>query len=107
MRLVTYEEAMNERIALWTTRIVGTMWCAYAFLALALLPLFWPASESTVQYASSSVLQLVLLPIILVGQALEGRAAEKRAAEDHAALMEILKRMETDSVCHVKKNPAG
>ena len=98
---------MNERIALIVTKSVGTMWCAYAFLFLAMLPVFVPTTEVWVQYTSSAVLQLILLPLIMVGQALEGRAAETRSIQDHAALMEILEDIRSGSVCHVtKKNPA-
>jgi len=94
---------VNERIALIVTRYVGTMWCAYAFLFLAMLPVFVPSTEIWVQYTSSAVLQLILLPLIMVGQALEGRAAEQRAVQDHAAIMEILKEIRSGSVCHVAR----
>ena len=97
---------MNERIAIGVTKMMGTMWCAYAFLVLALLPLVLPSTETWVQYASSAVLQLVALPVLAVGQSLLGRAAEKRAEQDHAALMEILEDIRSGSVCHVyKKQP--
>ena len=96
--------SMNERIAISITKAMGTMWCAYAFLMLALLPLVVPSTETWVQYLSSALLQLVALPILAVGQTLLGRAAEARAIQDHAALMEILEEIRSGSVCHVKKN---
>ena len=98
-----YGANMNERIAICITKWMGTMWCAYIFLVLALLPLIVPSTETWVQYASSAVLQLVALPILAVGQSLLGRAAEQRSLQDHAALMEILEDIRNGSVCHVNK----
>ncbi len=71
---------MNERIAQWLTRVVGTMWCAYGFLALATVPIVVPAWTPVVQFISSGVLQLVLLPVIMVGQAVQNRSADRREA---------------------------
>ena len=52
-------------------RGVGTMWCAYAFAALALVslptPSIWKA-VTLVSWISQTFLQLVLLSIIIVGQ---------------------------------------
>lgn len=72
----------NGRFALLITTVVGTMWCAYAFAALALVAL--PAALSSgplaiVQWVSQTFIQLVLLSIIMVGQNIIGKASDKRA----------------------------
>jgi len=73
---------INGRIGLTLTAIVGTMWCAYAFaaLALAVLPQAVGGGVLTlVQWLSQTFIQLVMLSVIMVGQNLMGRAADKRA----------------------------
>jgi hypothetical protein len=72
----------NGRFALLITTVVGTMWCAYAFAALALVAL--PSALglgplAIVQWVSQTFIQLVLLSIIMVGQNILGKAADKRA----------------------------
>lgn len=82
--------AVNEWIAGHATRAMMTMWCVYAFFALAVVPAFFPAAENIVQYISQSVIQLVALPLIMVGGSVLSRAQESRASQDHEALMEVL-----------------
>jgi hypothetical protein len=73
----------NNWSALKITAIVGTMWCAYAFTALALVSL--PAALGTGQliviiaWIAQTFLQLVLLSVIIVGQNLAAAASDKRA----------------------------
>jgi hypothetical protein len=74
---------VNGRIALFLTNAVGTMWCAYAFMILALtvLPQAINGGLFTfVQWLSQTFIQLVMLSVIMVGQNVLGRAADKRAA---------------------------
>lgn len=74
---------VNGKIALALTTAVGTMWCAYAFAALALLVLPEAMSGGLlafVQWVSQTFIQLVMLSVIMVGQNVLGRAADKRAA---------------------------
>lgn len=56
------------------------MWCAYAFLAIALisLPAALASGDTTVLIAwlSSNCLQLVLLPVIMVGQRVQDQKHE-------------------------------
>jgi hypothetical protein len=63
--------------------LVGTMWCAYVFGAIALISL--PDNIHSTRLLnlriSSSFLQLVLLPIIIVGQNIQSRAADARATK--------------------------
>lgn len=98
-----HEETLNpmDKVALFLTRIVGTMWCFYLFCILAFVPLVFPQTLAIVQFVSSGFLQLVLLPLILVGTALQSRHAEVRADLEFETTMreerenkEILKRLE-------------
>jgi hypothetical protein len=73
---------VNGKIALALTTAVGTMWCAYAFAALALVVLpqaIGGGLLTLVQWVSQTFIQLVMLSVIVVGQNILGRAADKRA----------------------------
>ena len=73
----------NAALAVKITTAVGTMWCAYAFAALALVSL--PSAirsgnaVTLVSWISQTFLQLVLLSIIIVGQNVLAAAADKRS----------------------------
>lgn len=69
----------NTWLALKITNGVGTMWCAYAFAALALYNLPTAISQgapAVVVWFAQTFLQLVLLSVILVGQGIMGRQAD-------------------------------
>ena len=92
---------LNQRIGLAITKSVGTMWAAYAFLAISLISL--PAVLMTgdtmiiVAWVAQTFLQLVLLPIIIVGQNLQAAKAEHRAIatyEDATAILEEAKEIQ-------------
>ena len=74
---------LGERI----TNVVGTMWTAYAFAALALVSL--PGALSThdavviVGWIAQTFLQLVLLSIIMVGQGIQAEGTEVVIRETH------------------------
>lgn len=72
----------NTRLALIVTKVVGSMWCAYAFAAMDLISL--PAAirggaSSLIAWIAQTFLQLVLLSIIMVGQNVQADAADKRS----------------------------
>jgi hypothetical protein len=73
----------NTWFAVKVTNGVGTMWCAYAFAALAFVSL--PSAINShnadvlVSWISQTFLQLVLLSIIIVGQNVLAAAADKRS----------------------------
>ncbi len=72
----------NSFIALKITQGVGTMWCAYAFAALALISLpdaIHAGTSALVSWIAQTFLQLVLLSIIIVGQNISTAAADERA----------------------------
>ena len=74
---------LNGKIALVLTTVVGTMWCAYAFAALAFVALPSAIKDGSVlaliQWISQTFVQLVMLSVIMVGQNILGRASDKRA----------------------------
>jgi hypothetical protein len=83
----------NTRAAVIVTRVVGTMWCAYAFTALSLYGL--PAGiaggpGAFVQWASSQFIQLVLLPVIIVGTAVLAEASDRLAQRQFLDVEAIL-----------------
>ncbi len=92
----------NSWFAVKVTNGVGTMWCAYAFAALALVSL--PSAVSShdavtlVSWVSQTFLQLVLLSVIIVGQNVLATAADKRAEATYndadAVLHEVVKLQE-------------
>ncbi len=69
------------------------MWCAYAFVALALISL--PEAMASrdalkiVAWIAQTFLQLVLLPIIIVGQNIQAEIAERQALTDSKTLVAI------------------
>ena len=85
----------NGWLALTITNSVGTMWCAYAFAALALVSLPEAIKSGTaalIAWIAQTFLQLVLLSIIMVGQKVAAAASDKQAFqtyEDAEALLEI------------------
>jgi len=84
MRLRGWADRMNLRLGLFITRIVGTMWMAYAFglLALSGLPqALQPGGVGIVQWFAQTFLQLVLLSVILVGQNVQSDRQESMLRE--------------------------
>src|SRR6266568_869462 len=79
----TAAQRFNARLAVKVTSGVGTMWCAYAFGALALVSLPSAISSGSpiilVSWISQTFLQLVLLSVIIVGQNVLAAAADKRS----------------------------
>jgi hypothetical protein len=75
-------QRFNTRLALLTTKVVGTMWCAYAFALIDFLALpqaIHGGMFGFVQWLASFFLQLVLLSIIMVGQNVQAAASDKQA----------------------------
>jgi hypothetical protein len=89
-----HTSGFNGRLAGLITEGVGTMWCAYAFAALALIALpqaIHGGSLTIVQWVSQTFLQLTLLSIIMVGQHVLGAASDKRAMNTYADAEAILR----------------
>jgi hypothetical protein len=93
----------NTRAAVLVTRAASTMWCAYAFTLLAFYG--FPAAlhngpAGFVQWASSQLIQLVLLPIILVGAAVLAGTSDlmaKRQFDD----VELLIHGQSEQAAHL------
>jgi hypothetical protein len=72
----------NTSVALLVTRVVGSMWCAYAFALFDLLSLpdaIRGGTAAIVSWVAQTFLQLVLLSVIMVGQNVQAAAADKRS----------------------------
>lgn len=65
---------------------MGSMTCVWLFFAWSLVPLMWPAMTALCMYVSSTVIQLVALPMIMVGQKLLSKHAERREQQDHVRI---------------------
>jgi hypothetical protein len=77
-------DRFNSWLAVKITNAVGSMWCAYAFAALAVYGLpaaLKPGGEGLVSWIAQTFLQLVLLSIILVGGNTQAQASDARAAK--------------------------
>lgn len=76
----------NDWLGVKITSAVGTMWCAYAFAALALTSLpdaIHAGTAALVAWTAQTFIQLVLLSIIIVGQKIAGEASDKRAIDTY------------------------
>ena len=82
-------ESFNKKLATKITGAVSTMWCAYIFMAIALISL--PnaiKSHDTiviVSWVAQTFLQLVLLSIIMVGQDVQSARTQEIINETHFA----------------------
>jgi uncharacterized membrane protein len=86
-----------DKVAIFITKVVGTMWCAIAFTILALISLpsaINGGTATTISWIAQTFLQLVLLSIIMVGQNLQSRHSELRADADYETNLEAKKDIE-------------
>jgi uncharacterized membrane protein len=86
-----------DKVAIFITKIVGTMWCAIAFTVIALISLpqaLNGGTATTISWIAQTFLQLVLLSIIMVGQNLQSRHSELRADADYETNLEAKKDIE-------------
>lgn len=91
-----------DKAALFVTERVGSMGFFFACLALVAIPIVFNSALPTIQYVSSGILQLILLPLILIGQNLQGRHAELRAEHDFETNVKAEKEIET-ILLHLEK----
>ena len=88
------ENRFNDWLAIRITKIVGTMWCAYAFAGLAFISL--PAAirggtATLISWIAQTFLQLVLLSIIMVGQNIAARKSDRQLEQTYRDSEELLK----------------
>ncbi len=91
-----------DEVALSVTNKVGSMGFFFACVILVTIPLIFTQAISVIQYISSGILQLILLPLIMVGQNLQGRHAELRAQNDFDTNVKAEKEIET-ILLHLEK----
>ena len=88
------ETWFNDWLAISITRVVGTMWCAYAFAGLALVSL--PAAirggtATLIAWIAQTFLQLVLLSIIMVGQKVAAEKSDRQLEQTYCDAEALLK----------------
>jgi uncharacterized membrane protein len=82
-----------DKLAVWITRLVGTMGCFLIVLIWTVVWLGWNLlAPSNLQFDPpmafvfwlfiSNVIQILLMPLIMVGQNIQGRHSEVRADHD-------------------------
>lgn len=88
-------KGFNNWLAVTITNTVGTMWCAYAFAALALISFpdaVRAGTSALIGWVAQTFLQLVLLSIIMVGQKVAAQKSDRQLEQtymDAEALLEI------------------
>ena len=83
-----------DKVAIFITKIVGTMWCAIIFTVIALIGLPYALNSGTgelITWIVQTFLQLVLLSVILAGQNLQNRHSELRAEADYENNLNVKK----------------
>lgn len=74
-------DSLNAKLAILLTRVVGTMWCFWAFNGIALVSLPSAVHQHSltvlINWVSSNWLQLILLPALMVGQNLQSVAGDQ------------------------------
>jgi len=86
-------DGVNAKIAVLITRLVGSMWCAYAFAVIALFglgPALKPGGEGLIAWIAQTFLQLVLLSVIMVGQSVQSASSDARSEQTYQDTVKIL-----------------
>ena len=88
------ETRFNDWLAISITKVVGTMWCAYAFAGLALVS--FPAAirggtATLIGWIAQTFLQLVLLSIIMVGQKVAAAKSDRQLEQTYCDAEALLK----------------
>jgi len=79
-----------DKLAVVLTSVVGTMYCAFAFAALALISLpdaIRQGRQAIISWIAQTFLQLVLLSVIMVGQNIQSHHSQIRADEEYKTTM--------------------
>ena len=92
------EGGINATVAVWLTKHVGTMYCAYLFAALAILGFPGLLGENAmrlVSWVSQTFIQLTLLSVIMVGQAVLSKHSEMLSEQSYDDIVEIMKHLDS------------
>ncbi len=98
-------DGINAKFAVFLTNMVGSMWCAYVFAAVAFLGLpaaLKPGGEGLVAWIAQTFLQLVLLSVIMVGQNVQSEASDARAQRTYDDTVAILDRLDVHTAGGIK-----
>jgi uncharacterized membrane protein len=104
--LAERENKFNDWLAVAVTNVVGTMWCAYAFAALALVSLpeaIHGGTATLISWIAQTFLQLVLLSIIMVGQNVAAEKSDRQLEQTYNDAEQLLK-ISTEIHTLVKQN---
>jgi hypothetical protein len=88
------ENRFNDWLAVKITNAVGTMWCAYAFAALAFVSLpdaIRGGRATLISWIAQTFLQLVLLSIIMVGQNIAAKKSDRQLEQTYKDAEALLK----------------
>ena len=91
------EGGINAAIAVFLTKHVGSMTCAYLFalLAIAGFPgLLGEFAAKLVQWTSQTFIQLTLLSVIMVGQSVLSKHQEMVSENSYEDIVEILQHLD-------------
>ena len=121
-RAVKGVEGFNAKLAIVITRTVGTMACAYLFMAISLVSLpailiqagvlnnsdvpnflTKPGLILIIAWIAQTFLQLVLLSVIMVGQSVQSAASDVRSAKEFADTETILDRLDVNTAGGIKE----
>lgn len=101
--------SFQDKIALYITSVVGSMYCAYAFAFLACISLpnaIENGISTLISWIAQTFLQLVLLSIIMVGQRIQNQNAEQQSKEaqiKHDKILLQIEKLETN-ILNILKN---
>src|SRR5580692_7701403 len=104
-RDVKRANGVNAKVAVFLTNIVGSMWCAYVFAAIALIglrPALKPGGEGIIAWIAQTFLQLVLLSVIMVGQNVQSEASDVRSENTYKDTLVILDRLDVHTAGGLK-----
>lgn len=78
----------NQKLAIFITKNVGTMYCAYLFAVIGLSGCYFALTGDAkgvliIGSISGYFLQLFLLPVIMVGQNIHSESIKKHVTETH------------------------
>lgn len=98
-------DGINAKFAVFLTNMVGSMWCAYVFAAIAFVGLpaaLRPGGEGLIAWIAQTFLQLVLLSVIMVGQNVQSEASDARAQRTYDDTVTILDRLDVHTAGGIK-----
>ena len=101
----------QDRIALFATGVIGTMYAVYFFIVFMLGWMFWqtyflekpfdPYPFAFLLFIGN-VIQLILMPLIMVGQNVQGKHSQIRADEEYKTTISSYKDLE-QIILHLNK----